>query len=690
MTSWPVIRSFLLFSLCFFCFCKIPAQSNFTQDTTSIRNLFNKGNHYIDGPSDSLLHYYQQALSIIQARLKQSDAGISKLNEQQYRLLKNLELRALIEFGIEHFFQSDYPMALEYYFQALAIAEQYADIEDISECYSEIGIVYKNQGNYDLALDYYQQALDFALQTKNKSWIASCNTNIGNVYIQKGYYNVALDYYLTALETFEELGHTRRIAACYENIGEVYQHQKDYEQALFYFDNALKLALESDYKSRMTTCYLNIGKVYTALGIYDYARINFEKSLEVLQTQGYTHELDDCYKGIARTYFLERDLVRASEFYLQALEIAEKEYDKASIAEILESLGSILIRTGNYNGAIDYLQKSLEISLDIGAMQSEMKAYEGLAMAYELKGDLVKSIASYQQYNQMKDSLFSVEKYKAITEMAVKYESKQREQELALLTEQHQVEVLRVSRRNRLILGIAVVFILIILIGYLLFRQKELKARQQSMMLEQKFLRSQMNPHFIFNSLIAIQSFIYKKEPVVAGDYLAKFAELVRMILENSREEFIPFDKEIKTVEYYIELQSLRYENVFDFQIEINKDLDTENIMVPPMFAQPFIENAIEHGLRHLNEKGLLKIEYSAIDTQLVCIVQDNGIGRDRARELEKEKRHNSLATSITRERLQVLSKKYKQAYDLEIEDLKTQAGEAGGTKVLLRIPYIE
>jgi tetratricopeptide (TPR) repeat protein len=660
-----------------------------TEDTTRINILFELGKQFIDGPSDSLLSYYGQARQIIQARLKASDEDIDKLNKDEYRMYKNFELRTFIEFGIEYFFRSEYQKALEYYFQALTIAGKYADIGYVSECYSEIGIVYKNQGKYDLALDYYHQALELAAQTGNNSWIATCNTNIGNVYKEKGYFIVALDYYLKALGTFEKLGHTRRMAACYENIGEVYHQQKDHEQALYYFNNALKLARESAFKSMITTCNLNIGKVYTNLGIYDYARSHFDQSLEVLKTQGYTHELDNCYKGIGHTCFMEKEFVKAIEYYQMALEISERENDKASIAETLGSLGNIFIQTGDYNKAQEYLNRSLAIAKEIGSLKTVMTAYSGLSKIYEKRGELLKSITCYQLYDQVKDSLFNVEKYKAITEMAVKYESEKKEQELELLTEKHQVEVFKVSRRNRLIIGIAILFFLIILIVYLLFRHKELKSKHKSAELEQKFLRTQMNPHFIFNSLIAIQSYIYKKEPVIAGDYLAKFADLVRMILENSRVEFVVFGNEIKTLEIYLQLQSLRFENLFDYRIEVDEHIETDSLKVPPMFAQPFIENAIEHGLRHKGQKGLLSVRYVKTDNYIICTVEDNGVGREKAREFKKKKRHKSLATAITKERLQVLSKKYNKQYSLEVIDLKD--GEiAHGTLVKLMIPFVE
>jgi len=196
-----------------------------------------------------------------------------------------------------------------------------------------------------------------------------------------------------------------------------------------------------------------------------------------------------------------------------------------------------------------------------------------------------------------------------------------------------------------------------------------------------------MNPHFIFNSLIAIQSYIYKKDLIEAGDYLAKFANLVRLILENSRSEFILFEKEINTLELYFELQLLRFENKFTYTIEIDKNLETGNISIPPMLAQPIIENAIEHGLRHKKQGGFIHIRFNKKDDSILFKVEDNGVGRLKASELKKLKKNKSMAISIIKERLTILSKKFKKEFNMEITDLKENTGTPGGTKVTFSMP---
>ncbi|MEZ5196899.1 MAG: histidine kinase [Bacteroidales bacterium] len=213
-------------------------------------------------------------------------------------------------------------------------------------------------------------------------------------------------------------------------------------------------------------------------------------------------------------------------------------------------------------------------------------------------------------------------------------------------------------------------------------------------MMEQRLLRSQMNPHFIFNSLSSIQSFIFESNPIEAGSYLSRFAELIRSILYNSREEFIPLEKEIKTLQYYFDLQQLRYTNKFDYEIDIDPLLEVESISIPPMLAQPFIENAIEHGIKHLDEKGLISVSFTLMKAEtLLMMVEDNGIGIKAARSLKNEKgeEHKSLATIITKERIEILNKgKRKKLYSMQINDTFDSNGMVDGTRVKFIIPFVQ
>jgi sensor histidine kinase YesM len=208
------------------------------------------------------------------------------------------------------------------------------------------------------------------------------------------------------------------------------------------------------------------------------------------------------------------------------------------------------------------------------------------------------------------------------------------------------------------------------------------------MQLEQQLLRSQMNPHFIFNSLIAIESFIYRNEPKEAGKYLSGFARLMRLILENSREEFVPLEREVQTLEHYLRLQKLRYDDAFDYAIHVEENIDSSIIEIPPMLAQPFIENAIEHGLKGLDKKGHIRINFFLKNDDLVFEVLDNGVGFEKTKTLQgKGNGHRSLAIAITQDRLKNLNKKNRNI-KVMMEDIKDSANVVTGAKVTFVVPY--
>lgn len=241
-------------------------------------------------------------------------------------------------------------------------------------------------------------------------------------------------------------------------------------------------------------------------------------------------------------------------------------------------------------------------------------------------------------------------------------------------------------------------FILIVIfsaIGLLVLgvlnREKELIKEKKTRELEHRFLRSQMNPHFIFNSLGAIQSYIFKNKPLDAGKYLSSFSELIRLILDNSRHELIPLDKEITTLKHYLGLQKLRFPDKLDFHFEIDEDLNTESIKIPPMMLQPFIENSIEHGFKKAKTAGMITIRIHKENNAIILETEDNGIGILASEKKKKKGKlaSHSLATKITRERIQNLNKRKKEKIVLDIIDLSTLKQGLKGTRVSINIPLM-
>lgn len=216
-------------------------------------------------------------------------------------------------------------------------------------------------------------------------------------------------------------------------------------------------------------------------------------------------------------------------------------------------------------------------------------------------------------------------------------------------------------------------------------------AVEQINSLRQKVLRSQMNPHFVFNSLNAIQSYVLKNDSKMAVKYLNSFAKLIRLILDSSRYDYINLDKEIHILEYYLDLQQLRFGDKFDWTLHVDPKIDTDGTLIPAMLAQPFIENAIEHGLQHLEGTGNVKISFVRDKETIVFKVVDNGIGRDKSKKLNKGEMQSkeSLSTKLFKERLYTLNKYNERKITYDIIDLKDDQSNATGTMVVINLPII-
>ena len=204
-------------------------------------------------------------------------------------------------------------------------------------------------------------------------------------------------------------------------------------------------------------------------------------------------------------------------------------------------------------------------------------------------------------------------------------------------------------------------------------------------------LRAQMNPHFMFNSLNSINNFILKNDPENASGYLTKFSRLMRLILDNSRSEWVLLENELKALELYIELESVRFDRSFDYAIEVTKDISLETVLIPPLIIQPYVENAIWHGLLHRKiPGGRLDIRLWRKEDKLYIEIEDNGVGRDEAKRLKSKTAtiQKSHGMKITAERIDIVNKVYNVNTGVTITDLKNDTGTQNGTAVLITLKY--
>jgi LytS/YehU family sensor histidine kinase len=202
-------------------------------------------------------------------------------------------------------------------------------------------------------------------------------------------------------------------------------------------------------------------------------------------------------------------------------------------------------------------------------------------------------------------------------------------------------------------------------------------------------LRSQINPHFMFNSLNSIKNYILQAEPKIAAEYLSNFSHLIRMILQNSGSKVISLQEELDTLLLYIDLEKLRFDDEFEFNCIVDENINLSSVHIPPMILQPYVENAIWHGLMHKNSSGQLTIELRKAGDRIECIVEDDGVGREAAARLKDKsiRKYRSMGMGITRDRIDIINRMDALGITTTVEDLVDGAGEAAGTRVIVSIP---
>ncbi len=566
---------------------------------------------------------------------------------------------------------------------------------------------YRKIGLYDTAMQLGNKALQLSQQLNFKKGIANSYSNIGVVYWNQSNYPKALDYYFKALKLDEELNNKKGIAKRLGNIGVVYSELADYGKALEYYFKALKLGEELGDKNRIAIQLGNIGNVYIM-------QVNFPKALEycfralkIKEELGDKNGVSGWLSNIANIYFAQKDYTKALDYDTKALKIAEEVGDKNGVVRNRCNIGSLYIKTGKFKEAEQNLKKAITVAQEIGALNELKQAEESLSSLFDTAGQHQLALIHYKKAMALKDTIFSQENKKQLVRKEMNYEFDKKQ--AASKAEQELKD--QKAKNEKEIIYDALVLLVIASIGVVWFfiqRRKldKIKAIQEKDALEKnkfelelkwfnselKALRSQMNPHFIFNCMASIQRFMVQNDATSAARFLSKFARLMRAILENSEQSFISLDAELKMLEDYLDLEKLRFGKKFNFFITIEESINPELIEIPSMLIQPFIENSIIHGISpREDENGRIDIVFKVTETILRCEIIDNGVGRKKAGEIKKqtELTHKSMGMSILKERLELINAKenidvYSRMIDLEDDDHVVI-----GTKVEINIPFL-
>ncbi len=631
------------------------------------------------------------------AYLAKYNIGDSALfyNMQAYNLYNELgdirgKARACYGLSYVFSFKGNLTESENYASHSLNYFEEAGDKRGTINSYNVLSYLAKQQKDFNKAQIYIHKAIETAGSIGDTLTLADAKNSLGNILKDMALFKQAIDTYFEALNLWEHKGDSNGISIAYGSIGLMYFYQKEWDKALEFNLKKLPVSQKAGDLWETSKTYNTIAQIYNAQHNYDSALIYLRKGLALSEKMNYPTGIAASYHNIAATLLRLSQSDSALVFAKNAVNIA-RETDDYAIVDYYITLANVLQARKQYREA---LQNALTAYGLARKQKLPLTISDASALISDIYSKINRDDLAYRylkEHTQLRDSISNDEFLKQVTRLEIQYDfdKKQKEAEFARLEEsiRHENEI---REKNLYLYGLVALLVLLALISFLFIRHNRLQAQYDLIGLEQRLLRAQMNPHFIFNSLCAVQDFILADKPQDANIFLTKIARLMRNILENSREEYIPLGKEIETVRLYLDLQKLRFENEFQYNIALDEAIDPENISVPPMFTQPCVENSIEHGLLPLKEKGHIEISYCINNGLLKLEILDNGIGRDEAAERASGKEaKRSVSKVLTEERLGYYRKTLKKKeIGMEIVDLFDN-NKPAGTKVVIMLPYI-
>jgi tetratricopeptide (TPR) repeat protein len=553
----------------------------------------------------------------------------------------------------EYFFQSgDYSTAEEQATLSMEKSESSREYEIQARTLNFFGRYYQRTGFFKESIESFNASINLAQKHKLKGIIPMCYRGQANVY------NAAEDLngYRKNLSLMADAGYaegdTTAVMEALMLLGtSLTDKQRDFRKADSLLRRCVELARIKNNNFYAAFASANIGWNYYRENMFDSSIVSYERSLK--------------YSTLGNN-----------------ISISANSYG---------NLGTINRDLGNHGKAIKYYQQSIEQANKVSDWYTLSWVYNDMHQLYLAERDTINAFKSFVLFKQFNDSVIIRRNSQGLTEARVRYEADMHNKEVALLS-------LRLKNNRLLNVGILGFFILAVIIGLLLFRGLKLKDRRRMSEMNRKIseltqvnLRQQMNPHFIFNTLNSIQYYMYQHDKLATNTYLTKFSSLMRKVLENSNHTSIPLRDELDALHLYLELESLRFKDRFEYNIYVDEEIDTLLFKIPTMLIQPFVENSICHGLMPKADKGFVKIDLKLNTDHIICTIEDNGIGREAAGERTKQKNgnHNSMGTRIVSSRLDLVNELYGTSLSTVYTDLKNDKGEPEGTRVQINIPIM-
>ncbi|MBS1920864.1 MAG: tetratricopeptide repeat protein [Bacteroidetes bacterium] len=560
-------------------------------------------------------------------------------------------------------------------------------VREIMERYADLG----NKDSSFVYLNVLKALIDTMPDSSPKK--ITLSQNIATVYQYFGMFNTAIYYFQAAIRGNRQINNFRGLGLALANLAELYNEMDDNEKAIQYSKQALQYLADVNQPYMQTAG--NIADFYIDQGNYDSALVYLKRSSDMAVKIGNTETEISNQVILARIFIAQKKYDAAQSLLDKSIAQLRLTDNQWVLSKALINYAVLDSSRQDYNAAKKHLTEALTISRKNSFLIFTILSLKNLAALLSRTGDYKNSLLYHNEYVKLKDSVAGEKTKAQLNDLEISYNTLQKEQEIALLKKDNDIKKLELKNsRKTFLFYIAGFIILLALTGIIFYnrsRRNKIKMGKLKAELQSQVLRSQMNPHFIFNCLNSIENFIMQNDKRQASDYLNKFSSLIRSILDSSRNEVVPLSKDMEALNLYVELEQLRFNHKFNYKSFIDPALAGGDYRVPALLIQPYIENAIVHGLAHSDENDLnLTVTASLEDDKIKYKIQDNGIGRNKSKQYNRHNKpnHESVGLKITEQRIFIFNGNKK--YDpVSITDLFDEHKNPDGTKVEVTIKAI-
>lgn len=435
------------------------------------------------------------------------------------------------------------------------------------------------------------------------------------------------------------------------------------------------------FSAEKTQVYQQMAQVNKEMDNAPAAIENLGKAL--LNVKDKPSEAFEIKKDIANTLAADNQLDKAIALNKELLADARKASDTKAEIQQLQMLSSNLIDANKKGEAISTLKEAYDLAINKSQTLEAKNSLELLVSRYRADKNTQKALEAYSDFMDRletlvkSDSTLVDEKVFQVQEEKISQLEKERTLKDALIT--------KTNTFNYVLLG--TIILILIFLAFIAKALYSIKKKNKRIALQS--LRREMNPHFIFNSLNSVNQFIAQNNELEANKYLSSYSKLMRNIMENSNKDFIPLSTELEQMKEYLDLEHMRFQDKFNYEIEVGDTIDCDATLIPNMLIQPQLENAIWHGLRYKDEMGRLTLSVKKVNNELIVIIEDNGIGLKKSQELKTkhQRQHHSRGLTNTNERISLLNSLYSTNISIDItekEESKT------GVVIILQFPLID